>query len=505
VLRLHRILIAVPFLVAVSAASSSARADQLATEPPPPSPIYNGEQAGTCEFPTAVSLGSCTATLVHPELIIYAAHCGSNYGSVFFGNDTDGQGFSVGTEWCEVNPGWQGIGYGVDIAYCKLSEAVTEVPFTPPLMGCEVDVLQPGREVWIVGFGETDTGVYGVKHKALTTFNYTDSNGDANIGGNGVTVCFGDSGGPTYVKLEEADGFDGSWRAFGIASYVYTPCGTDGFSALMHNGVEWVESASGVDVTPCHDADGTWNPSDRCTGFPAGIDSGAGSWAAGCAPGPTVGWGATCGEPFMGGGDDGGDPGDGGSDGGTPGAPNVRITSPADGATIEVDAGSNDASVRVEIDATDDGTIVEVALVVDGDEVASLAAPPYEIEIDLGIGTHVIEALAIDDTDASGHSAAIEIEVVADGATPGGDDGNGGEDDGDGGDGNADGDDDDGDGGGGGAAGPQALPPGFGLNTEGGGCGCTADDRASGVWALVLLALARRGRRGAHVRRDPRR
>jgi len=489
---IHCITIATLLLLAWPTA---ARGDEIASESPPPSHIYNGEQAGTCEFPTAVSLGSCTATLVHPELIIYAAHCGSNYGSVFFGNDTDGQGFSVGTAGCEVNPNWAGIGYGVDVAYCRLAEPVTEVPFTPPLMGCETEVLQPGREVWIVGFGETEQGVYGVKHKALTTFNYTDGNDDANIGGNGTTVCFGDSGGPTFVQLREEDGFDGSWRAFGIASYVYTPCGTDGFSAMMHNGVQWVESASGVDVTPCHDADGTWNPSAACTGFPAEIDAGAGDWGSGCEPGPLVGSGATCGAPY------------GGGDGE---APTVAITSPADGQQVAIAPGESDAQVRVVVDAQDNVGIAEVTLVVDGVEAGSDASEPYEFDVMLGSGAHELEALAVDLDDNAGHSSTITIEVSGDG-DPSGDGGSDPSDDdggsdpsGDGGGsdpGDDDDDDDDDDGSAGddgeGAAGPQALPPGFGLGAEAAGCGCGSTHGTSWWIAIVMLAVRRRTRRVA--------
>ena len=67
---------AVPYSTAASeppAASTHKKAD--------PTPIIGGRVAEVCEWPSTVAVenrsSTCTASLVHPRLIITAAHCGA--------------------------------------------------------------------------------------------------------------------------------------------------------------------------------------------------------------------------------------------------------------------------------------------------------------------------------------------------------------------------------------------------------------------------------------------
>ena len=293
--------------------------DALPEDPgdlPPESRIYGGTDVASCGWPTTVNLGgSCSGTLVAEDVVIYAAHCGANYNYVRLGESAyNGAGRWVGTERCEIYPGG-GPGGGDDFAYCVLEEPVTDVPIVPILMGCETEVLQPGQQVTIVGFGNANTGPYGIKREVVAPIQWISSSGEARIGGNGKDSCQGDSGGPVFVQLD-----DGSWRVFGITSYGGS-CGSGGYYSMMHNGMSWFEAETGRDLTPCHDADGTWNPTAGCGDFPYDPGPGHGSWANGCGGGDLSGYSATCGEPFAndGGGDSGGDDGggdSGGDDGG---------------------------------------------------------------------------------------------------------------------------------------------------------------------------------------------
>lgn len=272
-----------------------------APEELPESHIYGGAPVGSCGWPTTVSLGgSCSGTLVHPEVVIYAAHCGSNYGSVRLGEKVSGgAGRTVPTSFCQVYPGGE-PGEGNDFAVCKLAQAVNDVPIVPIAMGCETDEIAPGKTVTMVGFGEADNGPYGVKRWVNSTVSSISAADEVFIGGGGKDTCQGDSGGPVFMQID-----DGSWRVFGITSYGGA-CGTGGYYSQMHLGMAWFESTTGVDITPCHDADGTWNPGADCTEFPLTPNVGAGAWANGCSGGPLSGPSETCGEGIGDGGGGGG-------------------------------------------------------------------------------------------------------------------------------------------------------------------------------------------------------
>jgi hypothetical protein len=278
-----------------------------------PQPIYGGAKVKPCGWPTAVALGGCTGTLVHPELVVFAAHCmegGYGPSSATFGDNESSAAFEVPTTACKSNPKY-GSQPGQDVAYCKLVKPVTQVPIVPILMGCETSVLTAGVDVVAVGFGEANDNLgWGPKREVTMKLNGI-IDGEAFIGGNGKDTCYGDSGGPVFVRLA-----DGSWRVFGITSYGEY-CGAGGYYSMMHSAIAWLEQSSGLDLTPCFDAQGNWAPGAGCTGFPLDPGLGGSSWSQGCAGGAVSGPSATCGSPIGGGGSGGSSGGESGGGGGS--------------------------------------------------------------------------------------------------------------------------------------------------------------------------------------------
>lgn len=315
-------LIGISVLLAVPSFAWAAENVAVPTEP---TFIAGGQEASTCEWPTAVSLRSfdqpfCTATLVHPRVVLLAAHCiDPNYGwgtpeAIGLGEDGFAPVAEIAPSFCGWPPQWdEGYSEGFDVAYCVLSQAV-ELDFVPPLMGCEWDAMVPGADVTIVGYGAT-VGVAGdfgweyiegggPKRTAPQVLEEVLDNG-VYLLGNDAGGCPGDSGGPAMIQMS-----DGTWRVIGAASRIQSwpeppadgnSCGYGTVYSSFAHVMPWLEEQTGFDITPCHDADGTWNPDERCGGFPLTPQDAAatsGTWKDGCATADLSDPGALCGPAF---------------------------------------------------------------------------------------------------------------------------------------------------------------------------------------------------------------
>ena len=301
----------------VGPAAAAAAPVTSVPEPGTAGKIFAGQEVGACQFASTVmvqtSSGVCSGSLVHPSIVVFAAHCGTTASDIFFGErisklvdgtaqlDQPARRISLPPGSCKAYPGAD-FSNGTDFAYCRLPQPVLDVPLVPLLMGCEVGILDDSQEVLIVGFGWSDaTRQTGVKRMAWTTSAAQRSNkikiGDANH-----ASCHGDSGGPAFVRLPRGGALvgqgDDTWRLFGIVSYGPENCRGPSNYSLLHQAVPWIEADSGIDISPCGDAQGSWAPREGCGNYPLVLTDVAGDWASGCSWASTSGVAsATCGDP----------------------------------------------------------------------------------------------------------------------------------------------------------------------------------------------------------------
>lgn len=262
---------------------------------PRSSSIYGGEVVGRCGWASVVAVdGGCSGTLVHPEVVVFAAHCGEDIDWVAFGESEEG-GRRVATSRCETFR-FSGEPRGRDVGFCLLAEPQFDVPIVPLAAGCELDTLSVGTEVVLVGFGLADDGSTGRKRQVSTVLQELTKDGELLLGGDGKDSCVGDSGGPAFATITGGSG-DLETRQVGVASYG-GPCGLGGYYSLLAPNIAWLEERTGVDLTPCHTDEGEWAPTGACGRFPLHPDRGREGGGTGCSDLARSGYSTACGRSF---------------------------------------------------------------------------------------------------------------------------------------------------------------------------------------------------------------
>jgi secreted trypsin-like serine protease len=195
----------------------------------PASAIVGGSNASPGEYPSVarITFGAsflCTGTLIAPDTVLTAGHCGSITGAavaspagwpaalidVRIGGTTSGQGERVPVSQVIVEPNYL-LNSGYDITLLKLSANSTKTPTQVSGAG-ETGLWSAGTSEWIVGWGTTSEGgntpsTLQEAQVPITTDAYCDgaySDFDpvsmvcAGFPQGGVDTCQGDSGGPMF-------------------------------------------------------------------------------------------------------------------------------------------------------------------------------------------------------------------------------------------------------------------------------------------------------------------
>jgi len=264
-------------------------------------PVINGTAVPAGKWPDAVAVlsaqGSCTGTLIAPDVVLTAGHCADPAPTTVIANTTNysgAGGIRATVKSVTAYPNWENT---YDIAVIVLNSPITGV--TPRRIGAPCTFSAGGfadsMNVHLVGFGLTDTAGEGnntTLREASAPIVDADCSstgkgcspgalpaGEFIAGGGGTDSCFGDSGGPVYLDTPRGTVVVGAVsRGLDGAA---TPCGGGGIYVRTDKVLQWIETTAGKPVMQDTCASGNPpenpDPSGPGGGGPGGGGGGGGT------------------------------------------------------------------------------------------------------------------------------------------------------------------------------------------------------------------------------------
>lgn len=276
------------------------------------SEVVGGSVVPAGKWPDAVAVlgeGSCTGTLIAPNVVLTAGHCADMNPTRVVANTTNYNapgGLAVAVKSITAYPSWD---TSYDVAVIVLATPITGI--TPRKLGtpCTFEGFAKDTMVHLVGFGLTDQDGLGNNsqlHEAMAPVLDPECSGPGGCvpairpggefiaGGSGTDSCFGDSGGPVYLDTAGGPVVIGAVSR-GLNNSA-TPCGGGGIYVRTDKLVQWIETTTGTTVEK--DACDVTTPPGEGGGGEAGDEDGkreldGGDFTGGCStsPGPAAGAG----------------------------------------------------------------------------------------------------------------------------------------------------------------------------------------------------------------------
>jgi endonuclease G len=251
-------------LASASAASADSQSAQTVARPEPgTSAIVGGETVPAGRWPDTVAVlgtsGSCTGTLIAPDLVLTAGHCANINPTRVVANTTDyaqAEGIRVNVTRTTAYPNWQTM---YDVAVVELASPISGIEPRKLGTSCTFNTVKSHVNVHLVGFGATNaegTQANTQLREAMTAVidptcaasgmgckPNVAPGGEFIAGGDGTAdSCFGDSGGPVYLDTPNGAVLIGAVsRGVNGAS---TPCGGGGIYVRTDKIVEWIENTT---------------------------------------------------------------------------------------------------------------------------------------------------------------------------------------------------------------------------------------------------------------------
>ncbi len=227
-------------------------------------PVVGGSTVPFGKWPDAVAIlgphGSCSGTLIAPDVVLTAGHCTGIEPTEVVANTTNynGGGQHIAIESITAYPDYQ---QKFDVAVVVLVSPVVGVAPRSVAGHCTFSGFADETMVHLVGFGLTDEAGVGantaLREAMAPVLDATCSGGNGCrdaiapqgefvAGGNGGDSCFGDSGGPVYLDTARGPvlvaavsrGLDDS----------ATPCGGGGIYVRTDKVLAWIERTTGREI-----------------------------------------------------------------------------------------------------------------------------------------------------------------------------------------------------------------------------------------------------------------